>query len=167
MRAGHEVVFNMTIRNVGPSVAREVVVRDPLDERLAFRSASPDSCGYQDRVLTCRFERLGPEESVTVEWRGRVDPDTPDGYRLRNVAKVSGMTPESRLDNNRGRAEIIVTNRHAGPPPHGPAPVAEPIPGPREELPFTGFPAWPLGLAGLLVGVGSAVRWMARRRGVS
>ncbi|MER7211103.1 DUF11 domain-containing protein [Streptosporangium sp. NPDC000239] len=181
MRAGHEVVFAMTIRNVGPAVAREVVVRDPLDDRLTFLSVSPDSCGYRDRVLTCRLGRLGPEEAVTVEWRGLVSPDTPDGYRLRNVAKVSGVTPESRLDNNLGRAEITVTNRpphvrrprHVKRPPHVRRPplfekpplVAGPAPVPREELPFTGFPAWLLGLAGLLVVAGSAVRWTARRTG--
>lgn len=161
MRAGHVVVFTMTIRNKGPATAREVVMRDPVDSRLEFRSAVPSSCDYEDGSVTCRFSRLDPREAVTVEWRGKVAPDTPDGYLIHSVARVSAETPESRLDNNRASAEIVVTNRPPAPP------VAEPVDEPREELPFTGFLTWPLGLAALLVGVGSAVRWTARRRRLS
>ncbi|MFF0577875.1 DUF11 domain-containing protein [Streptosporangium saharense] len=161
VRAGHVVVYTMTIRNKGPATAREVVMRDPVDSRLEFRSAVPSSCDYEDGSVTCRFSRLDPREAVTVEWRGRVAPDTPDGYLIRSVARVSAATPESRLDNNRASAEIVVTNRPPAPP------VAEPVDEPREELPFTGLLTWPLGLAGLLVGVGLAVRWTARRRRLS
>ncbi|GII82165.1 hypothetical protein Ssi03_01550 [Sphaerisporangium siamense] len=113
VRAGHEVVYTLTVRNDGPAPAREVVVRDPIDERLEFRSATPSSCGYRAGTLTCGLGRLDVGESVTFEWRGRVAPDTPDGYVLHNVAKVSTPTPEARLSNNTAHARITVVNRPA------------------------------------------------------
>ena len=97
---GQAVTWTLTARNDGPSVARDVVVSDDLDDALtgvtATTGATPNPCLVgTGNTVECALGSLAPGASVTITVRG----DVPGGFT-------------GNLDNT---ARIITSHRRPGP----------------------------------------------------
>ena len=96
VEAGTDVAYRVTVSNAGPSTAPNVVVQDVLPSQVSVVSftPSPRSCsggvpGDALQPLICRLGSLAPGGSVTLDVVVRVNPSTPDGTILVNIASVS------------------------------------------------------------------------------
>ena len=76
---GSPVGYVVTIRNDGPSDARDVVLRDPVPSAVEIVSTTPGppTCTVAGQVLTCALGRLRPGESRTVAIDGRAKGTPP------------------------------------------------------------------------------------------
>ncbi|HEX2071414.1 MAG TPA: isopeptide-forming domain-containing fimbrial protein [Thermoleophilaceae bacterium] len=101
--AGDEMDFTLTVRNLGPSDATGVTVRDELPANLSFVSVSGDpSCAESEEdVLTCAIGALGVGDSVDITLRARVSPDETVG--VSNTATVTA-DHDSDTSNNSATA---------------------------------------------------------------
>lgn len=75
---GSPVSYVVTVRNDGPSDARDVVLRDPIPSAIEVLSTTPGApaCVVSAGVLTCELGRLRPGESrsVTIDARAKGTP---------------------------------------------------------------------------------------------
>lgn len=102
---GHQSTFALTVTNVGPSVARDVVLEDPLPAGLTFVSVSDARCAELSGTVSCAFGDLPVDAPITfdVVVRGMQEGE------WRNVAEVRTTTPEPTThEPNRDDATVIV-----------------------------------------------------------
>lgn len=92
---GQPVTYSVVVANAGPSVARNVVVRDPVPGVLtnvtATSGGTPELCGTAGNQVTCNLGDLAPSDgAVTITIRG----DLPPGFEgdLVNTATVESPT---------------------------------------------------------------------------
>jgi uncharacterized repeat protein (TIGR01451 family) len=69
---GENQTFTIRVDNEGNRRARNVVMRDPLPDKVRFIRAStsrqvPGSCGLRDRTVVCDLGTLRPGRTVTVK----------------------------------------------------------------------------------------------------
>ncbi|MFC7623222.1 hypothetical protein [Microlunatus sp. GCM10028923] len=93
-KSGGPISYLLTVRNNGPSTARDVKITDQVPAPLNLEGAdsSGSSCDLTTTTVTCLVDELAPGKEVTVRVRATVPPDRPD--ELANTAKVSSETPE-------------------------------------------------------------------------
>ncbi|MEV6952880.1 hypothetical protein [Streptomyces sp. NPDC051183] len=99
---GEAFTYTVTVRNDGPSVARQVTVTDPLPTALAFVS-SAGGCSAVGRDVTCGpVAVLAPGGIRSWTFTVRLDAAyTGDGTALRNTATaVSDTADPNPLDNS-------------------------------------------------------------------
>ncbi|MGG5258682.1 CARDB domain-containing protein [Phycicoccus avicenniae] len=94
---GSAVTFTITVDNLGPSTATDVVLTDPLDGALGDVTATADdgsTCTVDgDGVLTCELGDLAPSDDVvTVTVTATLAPDFTG--TLSNTASVSSATDD-------------------------------------------------------------------------
>ena len=97
VQVGERQTFTIRITNEGTGRAEGVRMTDPLPSKVRFIRAStsrevPDSCGIEDRVVTCRLGNLGVDKTVTVKIYVR--PVVAGSYT--NRAYVSYGSPSAR-----------------------------------------------------------------------
>ncbi|MBC9712739.1 DUF11 domain-containing protein [Streptomyces sp. TRM66268-LWL] len=100
---GETFEYTIAVTNHGPSVAKDVKVRDELPAPLEFVS-SKDGCTAQGQVVTCtpRAE-LGVGEKASWVITVRLDPDyAGDGSDIANVAEVESATKDPNDGNDTG-----------------------------------------------------------------
>lgn len=98
-----EIEYEVSVTNLGPAVAIDVVVTDTLPASLTFVSATPSvgSCGHVAGVVTCNLGDISVGDVVTIaivtqtESLGEVTDLTPE-----NVVEVSSTTPDPDPSNN-------------------------------------------------------------------
>ncbi|WP_237744919.1 DUF7507 domain-containing protein [Kribbella catacumbae] len=92
--AGAEAQYTLTIKNSGPSTARQVAVTDTLPAGLtAIDAITPEgSCTVNGQVVTCGLGSLSPEATATVLIRVAV-PAAQTGA-VTNTATVTSETPD-------------------------------------------------------------------------
>ncbi|MFI5619871.1 hypothetical protein [Streptomyces sp. NPDC051567] len=102
---GETFAYTLTVRNGGPSVARQVTVTDPLPPALAFVSPAP-GCTAAGQNVTCGPEAvLAPGGSRSWTFTVRLDPAySGDGTALRNTATVRSDTADPDPLDNSGSA---------------------------------------------------------------
>ncbi|MFI7344010.1 DUF11 domain-containing protein [Streptomyces sp. NPDC050085] len=100
---GETFEYTITATNHGPSVGKNVRVRDELPAPLQFVS-SKDGCTAQGQMVTCT-----PKESLAVGEKAswvitvRLDPDYEgDGSDIANIAQVESTTKDPNDGNNTG-----------------------------------------------------------------
>ncbi len=71
---GEEVVFTLTVKNLGPEASSGAQIADPLPDGLTFVSASA-SCHEDAGRVTCAIGELAVGESVSFEITAKVDDD--------------------------------------------------------------------------------------------
>ncbi|UFN45121.1 DUF11 domain-containing protein [Nocardioides okcheonensis] len=116
---GRPVTWTVTVRNDGPSTARNVVVRDDVDDTVtgltAGTGSTPNPCSVATgNDVTCALGDLGPGTTVTITLTAGL-PAGATG-RLDNTATVSSPT-DTTPDNNTvtatstpaARADLSVT----------------------------------------------------------
>ena len=92
---GRDQTWTLSITNAGPSVARDVVVTDDVDDALtaltATTGATPNPCTIAaGNAVTCDLDDLDPGATVTVVISGRVPPGFTGA--LDNTATVASPT---------------------------------------------------------------------------
>ncbi|SDT31847.1 conserved repeat domain-containing protein [Friedmanniella luteola] len=100
--AGGPVSWTLTVRDGGPSVAREVVLTDTLPEgvTLATVDAGGGTCRLEGTsVLVCSFETQTPGTPIRVQVRGTLDAGATQAA-LVNSATVRAGTPDPDLTGN-------------------------------------------------------------------
>ncbi|MGW1636984.1 hypothetical protein [Streptomyces lavendulae] len=104
---GETFAYTVTVRNAGPSVARQVSVSDPLPAALAFVSGGP-GCSAAARNVTCGTEAsLAPGGTRSWTFTVRLDPAyTGDGTGLRNTATARADTADPNPLDNAGSAGV-------------------------------------------------------------
>ncbi|MEZ3161827.1 hypothetical protein AB1K54_15010 [Microbacterium sp. BWT-B31] len=90
--AGTDIVYHLSVANMGPSATTAVEVIDVLDAALVFvPEASDDACEIADPAtneLRCRVDALGPTESAQFTVTVRVDPGLAAGSTVINSASA-------------------------------------------------------------------------------
>jgi uncharacterized repeat protein (TIGR01451 family) len=102
---GHDITYDLVVRNSGPSSATNVHVKDPLPPSLAFVSASA-GCAASGQNVDCAVPALASGDSRTFTVTARV-ADNAEG-EIDNVGEVSGDTPDSNPSNNRDPERVPV-----------------------------------------------------------
>jgi len=76
---GEPVTYVVTVRNDGPSDARDVVLSDPIPADVVVLATTPGAptCTVAGQALTCALGRLAPGESRSVTITGRAAGTAP------------------------------------------------------------------------------------------
>jgi uncharacterized repeat protein (TIGR01451 family) len=92
---GNNVVYTLTARNLGPTIATGVVVTDPVPTGTTFVSAGA-GCALAAGVVTCNAGTLNPGQTVTFTFTVRAG----SGDFIVNTATIAGNQPDPNLANN-------------------------------------------------------------------
>ncbi|MFE6235228.1 hypothetical protein [Cellulosimicrobium sp. NPDC057862] len=108
---GSRRTVTFTLRNDGPSAARDVVFRQAIDLDAAVVEGSlPSGCSLDNGELVCAVGDLAPGQSVPVTFdavvAGYEEPGTYEGR-----TRVFTSTPETDQDNNLASATTDVTQQ--------------------------------------------------------
>ena len=138
---GSELTYTLTVTNLGPNAAVDVVVNDMLPPELSYVAlpaidgwacAAFVADNFVDGVSTEGFSctkgspmQLG--EQIALEYTVLVAAGAADGIDLTNEAAVSSATPDPDTTNNRDDA---TTSTVVPPPPPPPPPPGVEFPGP-------------------------------------
>jgi uncharacterized repeat protein (TIGR01451 family) len=145
------ITYEVTVSNLGPELAENVVVTDTLPASLTYVSSSPavGSCAHAAGVVTCELGDLAVGDSVKItivvetEEVGKITDTSP-----LNVVEVSSDTDEVNLANNVADEETNIVE------------VLDLV-----VLPFTGVDtAFMLTGAIMLLGAGLTLVLVSRRR---
>lgn len=99
------LAYRLTVRNLGASTARDVVVTDTLPSQLTV-VAAPAGCTVAGQVVTCAVATLAPGAAHAFELSTRVAPAATG--TIVNDAAVTSRTPDPNLPNNRVRVPTPV-----------------------------------------------------------
>ena len=104
VQAGADLRYVVTVRNLGPATATDVVLIDFIPDGVDFisASASQGSCSG----ATCNLGAILAGGSATVDILVRVDDDT--SGTITNTACASGSKSDVNLDNNCDSEETTV-----------------------------------------------------------
>ncbi len=91
-------VYDISVVNHGPSMARSVVITDVLDANVTFSSISP-ICPFSEGTLICNLGNLGVGSSVRF-LLAVIAGDMPNGTLLMNNATVSTGAHDPVIENN-------------------------------------------------------------------
>ncbi|MBK8049050.1 MAG: DUF11 domain-containing protein [Anaerolineales bacterium] len=114
--AGNVVAYDLTVRNMGPSIARDVRFSDLLPfegEVLSARVLYGDAdttCEIMGSItpgMICQDEDMDPGEYMVVRLQAQVSELQLDGT-VTNVATVVSDTPDPDLTNNEASAETLI-----------------------------------------------------------
>ncbi|WP_435060059.1 DUF11 domain-containing protein [Streptomyces sp. bgisy060] len=167
---GGTYAYVMTVRNDGPSTARNVSVTDPLPRALSF-VASPDGCTAEGATVICGgSDHLDPGE--TAEYRftvGLARDFDGDCASVDNTARAASTVHDPDPGNN------VATVGKAHPSDIGgcgvpirplPAPSPSPTPDHDHTLPDTGsgVPGWLPWTSGLALAAGTGLVLHVRQR---
>ncbi|NYE35991.1 putative repeat protein (TIGR01451 family) [Nocardioides cavernae] len=94
---GEDVTWTIVVGNTGPSVARDVVVRDDVDDAITGLTATAPCAVAAGNDVTCDLGDLAPGDQVVLTLEGAVPP----GYtgELSNTATVSSPTDDTPANN--------------------------------------------------------------------
>ncbi|MBQ8018450.1 MAG: DUF11 domain-containing protein [Methanobrevibacter sp.] len=89
------VLWTITVVNVGPSAAKDVVVNDTIPDGLEF--ATPEGCTFDGKYLIWNIKTLDANASVTLKLITKVVREG----NVNNTVVVNSTTPDSNESNNR------------------------------------------------------------------
>ena len=92
---GNDVVYTLTARNLGPTIATGVVVSDPVPAGTTFVSAGA-GCSLVAGVVRCNAGTLNPGQTVTFTFTVRAG----SGTSIVNTATITGNQPDPIPGNN-------------------------------------------------------------------
>lgn len=105
-------VYDISLTNNGPSMARGVVITSVLDSNVTFASISP-LCPFNDGLLVCNVGNLAVGGRVRF-LLAVVAADVPNGTLLVNTVTATTTTPDPLPENNTA-SEITIVQLGFGP----------------------------------------------------
>ncbi|HET7702272.1 MAG TPA: hypothetical protein VFK35_02655, partial [Candidatus Limnocylindrales bacterium] len=117
IQVGEDLVFTITVTNIGDGVAEDVILTDNLPAGFDW-DVDDERCAIAAGVLTCDFGDMEPLDSVTITLTAPTSDDPEDGnidceesltHRILNVASATaGNEGQGLLENNSDDAVIDV-----------------------------------------------------------
>ncbi|MFB9961819.1 DUF11 domain-containing protein [Sinosporangium siamense] len=116
--AGTQAVYEITVRNNGPSDAVGVVVSDTLNSFLTFVSSDPTGCTANQQVVTCNAGTVPVGTNKTFRITVRIAANTPKDTVIGNLSSVTSTTNEGNPADNTSpivnatvdtRADLVAT----------------------------------------------------------
>lgn len=105
--AGQTITYDLTVTNDGPSPARSVGLRDPLDDALTPLTVEPAGpCGTTSQTVDCSLGPLAPGASRTVRITARVDPGFEGTLVNRATASTATEDPDPANDGARAVTDV-------------------------------------------------------------
>ncbi|MDR0626477.1 MAG: DUF11 domain-containing protein, partial [Bifidobacteriaceae bacterium] len=109
-------VYTLTVRNLGPATAHNVVVTDTLPDRLTFVASNPTGCAVDSQdpqKVTCTLASMDPfpGSTGTQTWKIAVkaNSDLPQSTVLTNTATVTADEPDPSEVNNTATVTDVVS----------------------------------------------------------
>ena len=103
-----EITYTLTVTNVGPSVAANVVVHDLLPPQVEFVSATQSgSYNPNNRHVTWTLGNMGAGESFTLNVVTSVSSGIAQGVSITNFATVTSETADPDPLNNEANLTVI------------------------------------------------------------
>jgi uncharacterized repeat protein (TIGR01451 family) len=102
--SGAEGGFVLTVRNLGPSAASDVVVNDPSPAGVTVLSVAATQGGCT-AALVCELGAIAPGGTATVTVAVKI---TANDTTLTNIATVASSTPDSVPGNNTASLSVVV-----------------------------------------------------------
>jgi len=96
-------VYTIVVQNLGPAVATNVFVTDPVDARFVIvpGSVKPAQCSFDgSNTLNCFLGTLNVGASVTITYNATVLPTTAPASQVPNTVTVTSTTPDGTTNNN-------------------------------------------------------------------
>lgn len=116
--AGADLSYVMTITNLGPSWARDVVMSDTLPTQVTFVSATiAGGAGVcvplagAPTVVQCTLGDLANGATRDITIQTKVAASVPNGSLIDNSATVASTTPDPVVGNNTGASQTTVNTR--------------------------------------------------------
>ncbi|MCB0127172.1 MAG: DUF11 domain-containing protein, partial [Caldilineaceae bacterium] len=112
VQAGDEIVYQLTVNNIGVDAAANVIVTDQLPNGTTFVGTSNSSaCTHSNGTVTCRFGTLTGRASVAVNITVRTSSSTPS--TVANQATVTTTSIDVNNSNNYAEQSTRVQNPNA------------------------------------------------------
>jgi uncharacterized repeat protein (TIGR01451 family) len=147
--AGDPLTYTLIVTNIGPSLARNIVLTDTLPPSVIFTSIEPGgpTCVENGGTVSCNWDQLDAGDSTRVTIKTSV-PSLLTGT-ITNTAVVASTTNDPDLLNNRAETVDQVLQKN-------------PVPTLSAMDPYTataGGPSFTLVVTGTNFVTGSVVRW--------
>jgi uncharacterized repeat protein (TIGR01451 family) len=106
-RPGDTLVYTLTLRNLGPSAAADVLLIDTLPVSVTFSSASA-TCTHLNGVVSCVVGSLNADTTRVYTVAATVDAGVYPGASLENAAEASSTTTDPNPLNNSADADTSI-----------------------------------------------------------
>jgi uncharacterized repeat protein (TIGR01451 family) len=104
--SGSNILWNLSVRNVGPHGAQNAVVADTLPSRVSFVSAP--GCTYVSSTRTVRCGLASLAQSGTASFTITTSVSGQGNGWITNTAQISSSTPDPTTANNTSGARIRI-----------------------------------------------------------
>ena len=105
---GHEITYEVSATNHGPSLAREVKLVDHLPTGLTYKSSSPAGCSEEAAgVVTCAAGNLAVEQKASFLIEVQLAASLTG--TISNTVIAESPTPDPKPNNNKATKEVSVS----------------------------------------------------------
>jgi uncharacterized repeat protein (TIGR01451 family)/fimbrial isopeptide formation D2 family protein len=103
---GHEITYEVSATNHGPSLAREVKLVDKLPAGLTYVSSTPE-CEHSASTITCTAGNLTVEQKASFQIKVLLAASLTG--TLSNTVTAESLTPDPAPSNNKATKEVAVS----------------------------------------------------------
>ncbi len=111
---GSNVIYTITVTNLGPATATGVVITDPIPANLTYSSFTASSgvtCVATTTQIQCQAGTLAINQSatITLTFTAQTVTSCTQTITTTNIASVSAATTDPNTTNNQGQATTTLT----------------------------------------------------------
>lgn len=112
---GGSIIYTLSYRNNGPSIAEDMQITDTLPNGVQFVSASPPPTSNAGQVLTFQIGSLSPGQGGSISIQVSALSALTGGTILTNIAQATTTSPETNTSNNSASLNTTVGTGTQGP----------------------------------------------------